>query len=138
MQAFFKEHPEYAKNDFFVTGESYAGHYVPAVAGRLHKAQKAKEGVPINLKVGASSMFARWENKRSLLTLLSRTNILWDSCFKNLSHEVIYVISGVRGYHSVPDERMLTWKTLEIKVNAEGCCFSLKCVGVWWLGVGVV
>jgi len=50
FQAFFKAHPEYAKNKFFVTGESYAGHYVPAVTGRLHKAQKNKEGVPINLK----------------------------------------------------------------------------------------
>jgi hypothetical protein len=50
-QAFFKAHPEFAKNDFFVTGESYAGHYVPAVTGRLHQAQKKKEGLPINLKV---------------------------------------------------------------------------------------
>lgn len=50
FQAFFAAHPEYAKNKFFVTGESYAGHYVPAVAGRLHKALKNKEGVPINLK----------------------------------------------------------------------------------------
>ncbi|CAM6021973.1 unnamed protein product [Sphagnum balticum] len=50
FQAFFKAHPEFAKNDFFVTGESYAGHYVPAVTGRLHQAQKKKEGLPINLK----------------------------------------------------------------------------------------
>lgn len=50
FQAFFAVHPEYAKNKFYVTGESYAGHYVPAVAGRLHKALKEKEGVPINLK----------------------------------------------------------------------------------------
>jgi serine carboxypeptidase-like clade 4 len=50
FQAFFKAHPQYLKNKFFVTGESYAGHYVPAVTGRLHKAIKNKEGVPINLK----------------------------------------------------------------------------------------
>lgn len=50
FQAFFEAHPEYKKNKFFVTGESYAGHYVPAVASRLHKALKKKEGVPINLK----------------------------------------------------------------------------------------
>jgi serine carboxypeptidase-like clade 4 len=50
FQAFFALHPEYAKNKFYVTGESYAGHYVPAVASRLHKAAKEKEGVPINLK----------------------------------------------------------------------------------------
>jgi serine carboxypeptidase-like clade 4 len=28
-------HPEMADRDFYVTGESYAGHYVPAVSNRL-------------------------------------------------------------------------------------------------------
>lgn len=50
LQAFFKEHPEYAKNDFFITGESYAGHYIPAVTSRVHQGNKDSEGLPINLK----------------------------------------------------------------------------------------
>ncbi|XP_024366882.1 serine carboxypeptidase-like isoform X1 [Physcomitrium patens] len=50
FQAFYEAHPEFVKNKLFVTGESYAGHYVPAVAGRLHRALKHKEGVPIDLK----------------------------------------------------------------------------------------
>jgi carboxypeptidase C (cathepsin A) len=50
-QAFFAAHREYAKNDFFVTGESYGGHYVPAVTARLHEANKKRGGLPINLKV---------------------------------------------------------------------------------------
>ncbi|RDX85908.1 Serine carboxypeptidase-like 49, partial [Mucuna pruriens] len=50
LQAFFTEHPEYAENDFFITGESYAGHYIPAFAARVHKGNKAKEGIHINLK----------------------------------------------------------------------------------------
>lgn len=49
-QAFFSEHPEFANNDFYITGESYAGHYIPAFAARVHKGNKAKEGIPINLK----------------------------------------------------------------------------------------
>ncbi|WVY95752.1 hypothetical protein V8G54_027903 [Vigna mungo] len=44
------EHPQYAKNDFFITGESYAGHYIPAFATRVHRGNKAKEGIHINLK----------------------------------------------------------------------------------------
>ncbi|KAL5565792.1 hypothetical protein UlMin_028956 [Ulmus minor] len=50
LQAFFAEHPQYAKNDFYITGESYAGHYIPAFASRVHQGNKAKEGIHINLK----------------------------------------------------------------------------------------
>ncbi|KAK1314549.1 Serine carboxypeptidase 3 [Acorus calamus] len=50
LQAFFEEHPKFAKNDFYITGESYAGHYIPAFASRVHQGNKAKEGIHINLK----------------------------------------------------------------------------------------
>nr|GMD24098.1 serine carboxypeptidase-like [Ipomoea batatas] len=50
LQEFFKAHPEYAKNDFFITGESYAGHYIPALGSRVNQGNKKKEGIPINLK----------------------------------------------------------------------------------------
>ncbi|KAH7537131.1 serine carboxypeptidase-like [Ziziphus jujuba] len=50
LQAFFAEHPQLAKNDFYITGESYAGHYIPAFAARVHRGNKAKEGIHINLK----------------------------------------------------------------------------------------
>ncbi|PON48841.1 Serine carboxypeptidase-like [Trema orientale] len=50
LQAFFAEHSHLADNDFFITGESYAGHYIPAFAARVHRGNKAKEGIHINLK----------------------------------------------------------------------------------------
>ncbi|WOG87999.1 hypothetical protein DCAR_0207232 [Daucus carota subsp. sativus] len=50
LQAFFAEHPEFVKNDFFITGESYAGHYIPAFAARVYQGNKAKEGIHVNLK----------------------------------------------------------------------------------------
>nr|GMD22679.1 serine carboxypeptidase-like [Ipomoea batatas] len=50
LQEFFKAHPEYAKNEFFVTGESYAGHYIPALGARINQGNKKKEGIYINLK----------------------------------------------------------------------------------------
>ncbi|MQL91417.1 hypothetical protein Taro_024031 [Colocasia esculenta] len=50
LQAFFAEHPEIADNDFYITGESYAGHYIPAFASRIHQGNKAREGIHINLK----------------------------------------------------------------------------------------
>ncbi|KAM0907938.1 hypothetical protein ACQ4PT_015806 [Festuca glaucescens] len=50
LQVFFKKHPEFVKNNFFITGESYAGHYIPAFASRVHQGNKAKEGIHINFK----------------------------------------------------------------------------------------
>ncbi|XP_054801624.1 serine carboxypeptidase-like [Prosopis cineraria] len=50
LQAFFAKHPQFQDNEFYITGESYAGHYIPALAARVHKGNKAKEGIHINLK----------------------------------------------------------------------------------------
>mmetsp|Transcript_20642 Transcript_20642/g.30339 ORF Transcript_20642/g.30339 Transcript_20642/m.30339 type:complete len:557 (+) Transcript_20642:44-1714(+) len=43
LQSFVKTHPEYAKNPLFVTGESYGGHYVPAIADRIMKGNEEKK-----------------------------------------------------------------------------------------------
>jgi serine carboxypeptidase-like clade IV len=50
LQEFFDAHPELADNDVYVTGESYAGHYVPAVSHRIWKYNKAPTGAPIHFK----------------------------------------------------------------------------------------
>ncbi|KAG5145984.1 hypothetical protein JHK84_031527 [Glycine max] len=50
LQEFFKAHPEFVKNDFYITGESYAGHYVPALASRVNQGNKQNQGIHINLK----------------------------------------------------------------------------------------
>lgn len=51
LQAFFKANPQYNKK-FFVTGESYAGHYIPAVTHRVYEGNtKLQDGdVKIDLK----------------------------------------------------------------------------------------
>jgi len=52
LQAFVKSHPEYSANPIFIVGESYGGHYAPAIAHRVFKGnQKLKPGTDIlNLK----------------------------------------------------------------------------------------
>ena len=50
LQAFFKTHPDYVKNDFYITGESYAGHFIPALATRINRGNKNKRRIYINLK----------------------------------------------------------------------------------------
>ncbi len=52
LQQFFQTHSEYSKNSFFAFGESYAGHYIPAVTHRIwQNNQNLPSGaIEINLK----------------------------------------------------------------------------------------
>merc|ERR1712048_1126960 len=40
LQNFYKQFPQYQQNKFYIFGESYAGHYVPAIAHRVWKNNK--------------------------------------------------------------------------------------------------
>ncbi|XP_038711825.1 serine carboxypeptidase-like [Tripterygium wilfordii] len=50
LQEFFKLYPNFINNDFFITGQSYAGHYAPALASRILEGNRQKERIHINLK----------------------------------------------------------------------------------------
>ncbi|XP_038707253.1 serine carboxypeptidase-like [Tripterygium wilfordii] len=50
LQEFFKKYPDFVNNDFFITGQSYAGHYAPALASRIQRGNRENEGIHINLK----------------------------------------------------------------------------------------
>ena len=49
---FYDSKPELLKNDLFITGESYAGHYVPAVASRIveHNGNAGRKTAELSLK----------------------------------------------------------------------------------------
>eukprot|EP00029_Vermamoeba_vermiformis_P013256 TRINITY_DN8172_c0_g1_i1.p2 TRINITY_DN8172_c0_g1~~TRINITY_DN8172_c0_g1_i1.p2 ORF type:complete len:436 (-),score=163.13 TRINITY_DN8172_c0_g1_i1:69-1376(-) len=46
LQKFFVQYPQYSKLPFFIIGESYAGHYVPAIGARIVEGN-AKGGNPV-------------------------------------------------------------------------------------------
>jgi serine carboxypeptidase-like clade 4 len=50
---FFDLHPEYKNLDFFITGESYAGHYIPAISARIVQGNKDGGRTKVNLKGSA-------------------------------------------------------------------------------------
>ncbi|XP_038705565.1 serine carboxypeptidase-like 47 isoform X3 [Tripterygium wilfordii] len=50
LQDFFTEYREFDKHDFFITGESYAGHYAPALASKILQENKDKRRIYIHLK----------------------------------------------------------------------------------------
>jgi len=50
LQTWFATYPQFAKMPFFVTGESYGGHYVPAISHRILEGNLNKDGAYINLQ----------------------------------------------------------------------------------------
>ena len=63
LQAFLKGHPQFAHLPFFAVGESYAGHYIPAVT------HKVSEGSGM-LELSPSSL----PNQRALTLTLTLAN----------------------------------------------------------------
>jgi len=50
LQGFFANFTQFQKNDFFIVGESYGGHYVPSVATAIVTGNSNNNSIQINLK----------------------------------------------------------------------------------------
>ncbi len=69
LQTFFRDlFPQFRNNSFYITGESYGGHYVPTASLRVLEGNDRREGVHINIK----GMIERnaWTNMRKGLRFL--------------------------------------------------------------------
>lgn len=49
LQNFYKQFPQYQSQEFYIFGESYAGHYVPAIGHRIYAGNKAGQGIKVPL-----------------------------------------------------------------------------------------
>ena len=56
LQQFYKAHPEYQNLPFYIFGESYAGHYVPAVAQRIWEENQVPEEGKFIINLNGSSV----------------------------------------------------------------------------------
>lgn len=52
MQSFFKEHPKYKSSPLYVVGESYGGHYAPAIAHKVWSKNKENDDSFLHINLG--------------------------------------------------------------------------------------
>mmetsp|Transcript_2526 Transcript_2526/g.3863 ORF Transcript_2526/g.3863 Transcript_2526/m.3863 type:complete len:464 (+) Transcript_2526:157-1548(+) len=100
LQQFFILYPQYAKLPFFIFGESYAGHYVPAIGGRILYGNQDRAGVFINLKgIGIGNgmthpalqfgSYAPYAHSHGLIDeeTLQQVQVVYEGCVKALKSE---------------------------------------------------
>jgi len=46
LVTFFNQYPKYAKNDFYISGESYAGHYIPTLVYNIYVNKNSNPNAP--------------------------------------------------------------------------------------------
>merc|ERR1712037_971014 len=62
LRGFLEQNPDFEGRDFYITGESYAGHYVPAIS---HYLAFTATDVKLNLKgiaIGNGLIAKKWED----------------------------------------------------------------------------
>eukprot|EP01090_Pellita_catalonica_P023366 TRINITY_DN9582_c0_g1_i1.p2 TRINITY_DN9582_c0_g1~~TRINITY_DN9582_c0_g1_i1.p2 ORF type:complete len:419 (-),score=66.22 TRINITY_DN9582_c0_g1_i1:61-1317(-) len=50
LQGFLDRYPQYRDRDFYITGESFAGHFIPAISAKIVKENEAGKNKKINLQ----------------------------------------------------------------------------------------
>jgi cathepsin A (carboxypeptidase C) len=87
LDFFHNKFPELAKNDFFITGESYAGVYIPTLAKEI--LENAPDINLVGLAVGdpctdndaqKNSMDALWYSHKNGLVPDATFDLLWNQC----------------------------------------------------------
>ncbi|RHY70879.1 hypothetical protein DYB30_014207 [Aphanomyces astaci] len=98
LQSWLKKHPKFARHRFFITGESYAGHYIPAVATALLKTPPATDDIPIQLEGvaignGLTSSLIQMQHQDDLIQDNAYGKILLnDTEFAEYNHNVSTIV----------------------------------------------
>lgn len=91
QEFFYRKFPQFANNDFYITGESYAGVYIPTLAKEILDSNKHSPlGIPLrgiavgdpctDNKAQEESMDSLWYSHKYGLVDDDIYNVLWNKC----------------------------------------------------------
>jgi serine carboxypeptidase-like clade 2 len=95
LVSFFQKYPQFKGNDFWITGESYGGHYIPQLAQRIVQGNKKNPDQKINIQgflAGNAWTYMPFENLAAVDTWWQRGLVPQQTCediktYCNLSYE---------------------------------------------------
>ena len=142
MVGFYKKFPEYKGREFYITGESYAGHFVPAVAAHL-KAQNNSDFNLIAAAIGNGMvdnyhqypMYAKFARENNLISTFK--NYYMEGVFKvcqSLIKAKLYEIAYKEcqyGYYEIvgsPPNQRFNEYDIRKKCNFQPLCYDFSMV----------
>jgi len=92
LEKFFEKYPLLENKDFYVTGHSYGGHYVPYFTHDLLKRQsKTEKRLPLNLKgVAIGNGFFKGSTQSLAYAKFNLDNNLYDRPFSYIASSIVY------------------------------------------------
>lgn len=83
----FERFPQYKGRDFYIVGESYAGHYVPQLSQTIVRHNLAEKDSTINLKgfMVGNALTDDFHDHLGLFQFLWSTGMISDQTFKKLN-----------------------------------------------------
>ncbi|EER14385.1 hypothetical protein Pmar_PMAR010743, partial [Perkinsus marinus ATCC 50983] len=81
LQEFFAEYTQYGGKDFYITGESYAGHYIPAIAHKIWR--ENTKGIEPHINLRGLAIGNGWMNAAIQKDIQKKLGV--DKKFKDCS-----------------------------------------------------
>jgi len=133
LQKFMTAYPKYQNLSFYITGESYAGHYVPALASRVMQGNSAREGVTLNLMgIGIGNGLVDPPNQYTVYPAYAKDHNLVTAAQYGLMNSVDPVCIGL--IKGCVENSTLGWLAC---INAYTVCNYAEILPVQFTGVNI-
>ena len=122
LQAWFARFPQYSEHDFYISGESYAGTYIPTLTVDLLQANKREDVAAINLKglMIGNPCTSELIDHNAFFTMVSTHDLISATLAETIVKEC------PQDYRYIPDNSCCQFNYSAYPTQSEACVVALK------------